>query len=58
MEDREEETAQEKIEKARADSFPAGVPEDADKGTGRSKGTGLPPGSVGKGEDTPQTPAT
>ena len=32
--------------------------EDADVGTGRRKGQGLPPGSVGKGQDTPQTPAT
>jgi len=54
----EEMTPQEKIEKARGESFPAGVPEDADVGTGRQKGTGLPPGSVGKGQDTPQTPAT
>lgn len=48
-------------EKARAvrdESFPQGVPEDADVGTGRQKGVGLPPGSVGKGQDTPQTPAT
>lgn len=51
-------TPQEKIEKARAGSFPAGVPEDADVGTGRAKGTGLPPGSVGKGHTTPQTPPT
>jgi hypothetical protein len=58
MEEREEDTPQEKIEKARAGSFPAGVPDDADVGTGRAKGTGLPPGSVGEGEDTPQTPAT
>jgi hypothetical protein len=56
MEEREEDTPQEKIEKARAGSFPAGVPEDADVGTGGAKGTGLPPGSVGKGQDTPQTP--
>ena len=47
-----------KIERARAESFPGGVPEDADVGTGRRKGQGLPPGSVGRGEDTPQTPAT
>jgi hypothetical protein len=58
MEDHDNDTPQEKIENARAGSFPAGVPEDADVGTGRSKGTGLPPGSVGKGEETPQTPAT
>ncbi len=58
MEEHDKDTPQEKIEKARAGSFPAGVPEDADVGTGRSKGTGLPPGSVGKGEETPQTPAT
>lgn len=61
MEEYDEETPQEKIEKARAvrdESFPQGVPEDADVGTGRQKGVGLPPGSVGKGEDTPQTPAT
>lgn len=59
MEERDEElTPQEKIEKARGGAFPAGVPEDADVGTGRQKGTGLPPGSAGKGQDTPQTPAT
>jgi len=59
VEERDEEmTPQEKIEKARAESLPAGVPEDADVGTGRQKGTGLPPGSVGQGQDTPQTPAT
>lgn len=51
-------TPQEKIDRARAESFPDGVPEDADKGTGRQKGQGLPPGSVGRGTDTPQTPAT
>jgi hypothetical protein len=54
----DEETPQEKIDKARGEAFPAGVPEDADVGTGRAKGTGLPPGSVGKGQETPQTPAT
>lgn len=58
MEEPEEETPQEKIDKARAESLPAGIPEDADVGTGRQKGVGLPPGSVGKGHDTPQTPAT
>lgn len=58
MEERNEETPQEKIDKARSESLPGGIPEDADVGTGRQKGTGLPPGSVGKGEDTPQTPAT
>jgi hypothetical protein len=58
MDERDEETPQEKVDKARAESFPAGVPEDADVGTGREKGTGLPPGSVGKGQQTPQTPAT
>ena len=58
MEERDQETAQEKVENARAGSFPAGVPEDAEVGTGREKGTGLPPGSVGKDQDTPQTPAT
>jgi hypothetical protein len=58
MEEHEKENPQEKIEQARAGSFPAGVPEDADVGTGRDKGKGLPPGSVGKDEDTPQTPAT
>lgn len=58
MEETEQDTPQEKVDKARAESFPAGVPEDADVGTGRAKGTGLPPGSVGKGHDTPQTPAT
>jgi hypothetical protein len=58
VEEHDEETPQQKIEKARGESFPHGVPEDADKGTGRQKGVGLPPGSVGKGEDTPQTPVT
>jgi hypothetical protein len=58
MEEREESTPQEKIEEARGGAYPAGVPDDADKGTGRAKGTGLPPGSVGNEEDTPQTPAT
>src|SRR6185312_5638869 len=58
MEERDQETAQEKVEKARGGAFPAGVPEDADKGTGLAKGTGLPPGSVCKHQDTPQTPAT
>jgi hypothetical protein len=58
MQEPDEETPQEKIEKARAESFPAGVPEDADMGTGRAKGTGLPPGSVGKDQQTPQTPPT
>jgi len=57
-EHKEEITPEEKVEKARAESFPAGVPEDAEVGTGRQKGTGLPPGSVGQGQDTPQTPAT
>ncbi len=56
MEEREELSPEQKVDKARGESFPAGVPEDADKGTGREKGTGLPPGSVGKGQDTPQTP--
>lgn len=56
--ERDDHTPQEKIEQAQGGSFPAGVPEDADVGTGRSKGTGLPPGSVGKDQDTPQTPAT
>lgn len=67
MEEHKEETTQdavtpqEKVDKARkirAESFPGGVPEDADVGAGRQKGVGLPPGSVGKGQDTPQTPAT
>ena len=58
MEERDEDTPQETVEKARGGAYPAGVPEDAEVGTGRAKGTGLPPGSVGKGEDTPQTPAT
>lgn len=58
MQEPDEETPQEKIEKARAGSYPAGVPEDADVGTGRAKGTGLPPGSVGKDQQTPQTPPT
>jgi hypothetical protein len=54
----DKENPQEMIEEARGESFPAGVPEDADVGTGREKGKGLPPGSVGKDKDTPQTPAT
>jgi len=58
VEEPKEETPQEKIDKARAESLPAGIPEEADVGTGRQKGVGLPPGSVGKGQDTPQTPAT
>lgn len=58
MEEHDEETPQQKIEKARGGSMPTGVPEDADVGTGGQKGVGLPPGSVGKGQDTPQTPAT
>jgi hypothetical protein len=58
MQEPDEATPQEKIEKARAESFPGGVPEDADMGTGRAKGTGLPPGSVGKDQQTPQTPPT
>jgi hypothetical protein len=58
VEERDEKTAQEKVDNARAESAPGGIPEDADVGTGREKGTGLPPGSVGKGEDTQQTPAT
>lgn len=58
MEERDDKAAQEKVENARAESVPGSIPEDADVGTGRAKGTGLPPGSVGKGEDTPQTPAT
>ncbi len=58
MDERDKETAQEKVEEARAGSFPAGVPEDADVGTGREKGKGLPPGSVGMDQETPQTPAT
>jgi hypothetical protein len=56
--EQEQETPQEKIDKARAESFPAGVPGDADVVTGRAKGTGLPPGSVGKESQTPQTPVT
>lgn len=56
MEEHDEETPQEKIDKARAESVPGSIPEDADVGTGRQKGVGLPPGSVGKGHDTPQTP--
>ena len=58
MDERDKETAQEKVEEARGGSFPAGVPEDADVGTGREKGKGLPPGSIGMDQDTPQTPAT
>lgn len=52
------ESPDEEAEKLRAESYPGGVPEDADVGTGRRKGQGLPPGSVGRGQDTPQTPAT
>jgi len=58
MEERDNETPQETVEKARGGAYPAGVPEDADVGTGREKGKGVPPGSVGKDQDTPQTPAT
>jgi hypothetical protein len=58
MEERDHEDTQETIENARGGSMPAGPPEDAEVGTGRAKGTGLPPGSVGKGQETPQTPAT
>jgi hypothetical protein len=59
VEERDEMTAQEKVDNARAESAPGDIlEEDADVGTGRAKGTGLPPGSVGKGDDTPQTPAT
>lgn len=58
MDERDDKAPQEKVEEARGGSFPAGVPEDADVGTGREKGKGVPPGSVGKGQDTPQTPAT
>ena len=59
MEERDEKAAQEKVDNARAESIPGDIlEEDAEVGTGRAKGTGLPPGSVGKGEDTPQTPAT
>lgn len=58
MKEHEEKAPQEKVDNARAEQQPGGIPEDADVGTGRQKGTGLPPGSVGKGEDTPQTPAT
>lgn len=57
MEEHDKETPQEKIEKARAE-LSESLPEDADVGTGRQKGVGLPPGSVGKGYDTPQTPPT
>jgi hypothetical protein len=58
MEEHDEKAAQEKIDNARAETVPESIPEGADVGTGRAKGSGLPPGSVGKGEDTPQTPAT
>lgn len=51
-----DDSPQGRIDRARAESFPGGVPEDADVGTGRQKGQGLPPGSVGRGHDTPQTP--
>ena len=56
---------QEKIDQATAQSNPAGFPdledegpqEEADPGTGQQKkGHGPPPGSVGKGEHTSQTP--
>lgn len=56
MEEEDELTPQEKIDKARAESMPGGIPEDADVGTGGQKGVGLPPGSTGQGHDTPQTP--
>lgn len=52
------ETLLEEAENVRAESFPGGVPADSDLGSGRRKGQGVPPGSVDKGEDTPQTPAT
>jgi len=58
MVEHDKENPQEKIEKARGGSMPLGEPEDADVGTGREKGTGLPPGSVGRDQDTPQTPPT
>jgi hypothetical protein len=58
VQEHDEDTPQKKIEDARGESFPESAPEDVDLGTGRAKGTGLPPGSVGKGKDTPQTPAT
>lgn len=59
MGEHDEKTPEEKVDKARevrAESYPGGVPEEADVGTGRQKGVGLPPGSVGEGQDTPQTP--
>ncbi len=59
MEERDEKAAQEKVDNARAESAPGDILEkDEEVGTGRAKGTGLPPASVGKGDDTPQTPAT
>jgi hypothetical protein len=61
-----EKTPQEKIDEATAEMFPHGDPaqkeqgpqQGADTGAGLKKGQGPPPGSVGKGEDTVQTPPT
>lgn len=52
------ESPREEAEQLRDESYPGGAPENVDVGAGRQKGQGLPPGSVGRGEDTPQTPAT
>ena len=54
MEEQEQETPQEKIDKARAESFHAGVTEDSEVLNGHAKRNG----PVGKGNQTPQTPAT
>jgi hypothetical protein len=64
MEERDPNAPQEKIDQATADSNPSGFPDLADEGPqkgadvgpGQKKGQGPPPGSVGKDEDTPQTP--
>jgi hypothetical protein len=63
VEERDQGPKQE-IDEATGDSAPSGFADlkdegpkkGADKGTGGQKGQGPPPGSVGKGEDTPQTP--
>jgi len=66
VEERDQESPQEKIDQATAESAPYGNPDlrdegpkrEADTGEGLRKGQGPPPGSVGKGEDTPQTPTS
>lgn len=52
------ETPREEAQQLRDESAPGGAPEGADVETGRRKGQGLPPSSVGRSDDTPQTPAT